>query len=326
LSVQKQPIPSCHFDDVKAVVMRELAPAGVTWEDVQGRTKGKDNPVTFARRCMAYLCYTCTTMSYPEITLAMRVKTASHAGTHHQVKAIAMMIGGETEARWVSSCCGMDELMADFRAMVCEEVQLRQFHHTDGGFYDREKLQETLKLHRKWLFGESGGSRADLRGADLRGADLRGANLRGADLRGANLRGAYLDGAYLDGANLRGAYLDVANLRGAYLDGAYLDVANLDGVPIILNIDTTILAAIEGGGSLDMSTWHSCKTTHCRAGWAIHLAGEAGYALEDRVGPCAAGAIIYAASRPGLPVPNFYASSEDALADIRRCAGGSADE
>ena len=69
-----------------------------------------------------------------------------------------------------------------------------------------------------------------------------------------------------------------------------------------------------------MSGWHLCGTTHCRAGWAIHLAGAAGYALEDRIGSSAAGALIYAASRPELPVPDFFASDEDALADLREHA------
>jgi len=87
-----------------------------------------------------------------------------------------------------------------------------------------------------------------------------------------------------------------------------------------------VLAAVTTeGGRLDMTDWHSsertvpiCGSTHCRAGWAIHLAGEAGYALEDKVGPHAAGALIYLRST-GRPVPNFFTSREDALADIRRC-------
>lgn len=45
-----------------------------------------------------------------------------------------------------------------------------------------EELKEILEKHKKWLNGEDGGRRANLRGADLRGAYLRDANLRGADL------------------------------------------------------------------------------------------------------------------------------------------------
>ena len=99
------------------------------------------------------------------------------------------------------------------------------------------EIKTKLELHLKWVRGEEGGERADLRGADLWGADLReadlwGANLREADLRGAdlweaNLREADLWGADLRGANLRGADLWGADLRGADLWGADLREANL---------------------------------------------------------------------------------------------------
>lgn len=77
-----------------------------------------------------------------------------------------------------------------------------------------------LEKHAKWIRGEDGGERADLRGADLRGADLCDADLRDADLRGADLRDAdlyyaNLRGADLSGADLRGANLHSADLRGA---------------------------------------------------------------------------------------------------------------
>ena len=40
---------------------------------------------------------------------------------------------------------------------------------------NNEELQIILERHKKWLNGEDGGCRANLRGAKLRGADLRGA-------------------------------------------------------------------------------------------------------------------------------------------------------
>ena len=98
--------------------------------------------------------------------------------------------------------------------------------------YTVEELKEILELHRKWRYGEHGGSRADLRGADLCEADLRGANLCEADLRGADLRGADLRGADLRGANLCEAYLRGANLREADLRGADLREANLRGADL----------------------------------------------------------------------------------------------
>ena len=111
-----------------------------------------------------------------------------------------------------------------------------------------------------------------------------------------------------DGANLSGADLRGANLRGA----AFLAVPQLH---------QKMLSAIQSGGVLEMGNWHTCETTHCRAGWAVHLAGPVGYFLEAQVGSAAAGALITHASCPWMErVPDFYASNEDALADIRACA------
>ena len=166
---------------------------------------------------------------------------------------------------------------------------------------------------------------ADLRGADLRDADLRGAYLRDAYLRDADLRGAGLRGAYLHDADLRGADLRGAYLRGAYLRGAYLRGAYLRGVPAIPDIHRAIYEAASREGALNMDTWHTCKTTHCRAGWVITLAGDAGAAMEYCIGTSAAAALIYMKSDPQLErVPDFYASNEDALADMKRLAESSA--
>ena len=50
---------------------------------------------------------------------------------------------------------------------------------------DKKQIETILDLHRKWLYDEPGGERANLRGANLLGANLRVANLRGANLRDA---------------------------------------------------------------------------------------------------------------------------------------------
>ena len=174
-------------------------------------------------------------------------------------------------------------------------------------------------------------AKADLRGADLRGADLRGADLSGAYLSAAylsdaDLRGAYLSDADLRGADLSGAYLSDAYLRGAdlsgaYLSGAYLSDAYLRGVPAIENIHQQIYAAASQPDALDMSSWHTCETTHCRAGWAVHLAGEAGAALEFGLGTPAAAALIYLKSDPTLErIPNFHCDNEAALSDMKAMA------
>lgn len=108
----------------------------------------------------------------------------------------------------------------------------------------------------------------------------------------------------------------------AFRSDSDLSGSDLSGlsIPVIKNIDAEILAACTRDGcKLEMQTWHDseCGTTHCRAGWAIHLAGKAGYDLEKQFGPDAAGSMIYAVSRPDKRVPNFYADDEAAMADLQ---------
>ena len=133
--------------------------------------------------------------------------------------------------------------------------------------------------------------------------------LRGADLRGAYLRGAYLRGADLSGADLRGAVL-----RGA----------DLSGVPQVENIHQKVYEAASQPNALDMGSWHAtdaCGTTHCRAGWVVALAGEAGRAMEFCMGTPAAAAMIYLASDPKIEkIPDFYCGNTEALEDMKRLA------
>ena len=69
-----------------------------------------------------------------------------------------------------------------------------------------------------------------------------------------------------------------------------------------------------------MLDWHSCETTHCRAGWVVHLAGEAGYALESFFNTELAAMKIYRASGFEINPSRFYDSDDDALADMKRLA------
>ena len=118
------------------------------------------------------------------------------------------------------------------------------------------------------------------------------------------------------------AYLRGANLRGADLS----DAVYYASVPLVRDIDARILRAIESGdGDLYMGAWHggidgSCGTTHCRAGWAVALAGKRGAALEASLGTQVAGAFIY--HKATGRIPDFFASDEDALADIVAGAEG----
>jgi hypothetical protein len=70
-----------------------------------------------------------------------------------------------------------------------------------------------------------------------------------------------------------------------------------------------------------MNDVHTCGTTHCRAGWAVHLAGEAGYELEKSTDWCFAAMQIFKASSTIKVAPaRFYESYEVAMVDIIRCA------
>lgn len=150
---------------------------------------------------------------------------------------------------------------------------------------NKEELSRILADHKLWLVDQSTGRRAILRGANLRDADLRGAILTGADLRGAIPTG-----------------------------------------PVVPNIHVKLADAVQGAPQLfDMRSWRNrteCGTSHCRAGWVVELAGKEGEKLEKRVGIAAAAALIYFSSDPTLAsCPDFYATNDEALADILAMAG-----
>ena len=92
-------------------------------------------------------------------------------------------------------------------------------------------------------------------------------------------------------------------------------------IPVIENIHAKVYKAVSEPGALDMSTWHTCDTTHCRAGWVVHLAGEAGYALERFFGegPLAA-QLIYRESGYAINPGKFYVRNDEAMADMKRLA------
>jgi hypothetical protein len=71
-----------------------------------------------------------------------------------------------------------------------------------------------------------------------------------------------------------------------------------------------------------MDAWHPCGTTRCRAGWVVHLAGDAGYALERFHNTALAAQLIYDASDPDYRINpcRFYDGNADALADMKRLA------
>lgn len=119
------------------------------------------------------------------------------------------------------------------------------------------------------------------------------------------------------GLAVRWAYKNDADLRGAYLRGAYLSECPVK----IPDIHKAVYEAASAPGALDMADWHRCETTHCRAGWVVTLAGDAGKALEWAMGTPAAASMIYLASDPKLEkMPDFYADNETALANMKALA------
>ena len=198
---------------------------------------------------------------------------------------------------------------------------------------NQAQLTEILTAHKRWLREEPGGARANLTDADLADAnlahaDLARANLAGADLADANLAGAYLARAYLaDARNVPTGteitdptepYQRVVDPAG-YARRAERYRLRHPEVPVVPDLDRRILEVIDSGaGKLEMGQWHSCETTHCRAGWAITLGGALGKALEAERGPAMAGHMIYLASTGRSA--HFYATNEAALEDLRKRA------
>jgi hypothetical protein len=179
--------------------------------------------------------------------------------------------------------------------------------------------------------------------ADLAGANLAGANLADADLADANLARAYLARANLARADLADAIGLPAATEKTDPPEPYVRTTTPEqraaraaarmeryrkrnpDVPVVPALDRRILEVIEAGkGELNMSAWHSCETTHCRAGWAIQLAGAAGKKLEEEHGPHQAGRMIYLASTGRAP--HFFATNERAMEDIRARAAEQAEE
>ncbi|HET9864078.1 MAG TPA: pentapeptide repeat-containing protein [Steroidobacteraceae bacterium] len=162
------------------------------------------------------------------------------------------------------------------------------------------------------------------------GAYLAGAYLARAYLAGADLAGAYLAGAYLAGADLADARNVPAGVSTDQPESGEQKLSRQDryarraarfrernpDVPVIADIDERILGIVERGeGKLKMDAWHTCATTHCMAGWAVTLAGDAGKKLEEQHGPQRAGRMIYTASIGRTP--HFFATNERAIEAMR---------
>lgn len=91
-------------------------------------------------------------------------------------------------------------------------------------------------------------------------------------------------------------------------------------IPVIPDIHKAIFAAVSRPNALDMATWHTCETTHFRAGWVVTLAGEPGKALESETSTLFAAQQIYKASGCEISPVRFFDDNEKAMADMKRLA------
>jgi hypothetical protein len=113
------------------------------------------------------------------------------------------------------------------------------------------------------------------------------------------------------------SYPTLAMAKEALAEGRY-------NVPTIEHIHSRVYEAASRPGALDMGNWH-CGDAHCRAGWVVELAGEAGRKLEEEVGSTGlAAAMIYIKSDPLLDHMPVFLGGENprALADMKRLADG----
>jgi len=179
---------------------------------------------------------------------------------------------------------------------------------------------EELELHARWLRHEDGGQRLDVSGRDvtyddLSGMDLRFADFSRTDLSYSDLSNVDLRHAKLQGTVLRGVDLQGANLSGVRLSNVDTKYANFVGaVGLTIASDAAdrlkavAAAALAADDALEMDAWHTCRTTHCIAGWAIYLAGEPGRLLEESHGSAIAGLMLLGTEAHS----HFYDSNEDA--------------
>ena len=93
-------------------------------------------------------------------------------------------------------------------------------------------------------------------------------------------------------------------------------------IPMIKNIHKAVLKAIKKEGcKLNMNSWHTCETTHCRAGWVVILAGEEGLKLEKETSTAFSAYQIYKASSDiKVSFNDFYVNDKKAMESIIECA------
>jgi Fe2+ or Zn2+ uptake regulation protein len=97
----------------------------------------------------------------------------------------------------------------------------------------------------------------------------------------------------------------------------------ITNAPIVKDLNIKVLDAVTSTGSLAMEVWHTCSTTHCWAGWIVHLAGKEGYDLEEKTDTeFAAKAIFKQSTGKSIDTKNFHTDNETAMEKIKEFAKG----
>jgi hypothetical protein len=94
-------------------------------------------------------------------------------------------------------------------------------------------------------------------------------------------------------------------------------------IPIVKDLNIKVLDAVTPTGALNMGEWHTCNTTHCWAGWIVHLAGKEGYDLEEKTSTeFAAKALFKQSTGKSIDTKNFHTDNETAMEKIKEFAKG----
>ena len=110
------------------------------------------------------------------------------------------------------------------------------------------------------------------------------------------------------------------NKTGVHADPTLQLDVGAPPIPRIDNIHQRVWKAVSQPMALDMGTWHTCETTHCRAGWVVTLAGEGGKKLEAFHNTELAAILIYRESGYPINPARLYDGNEAALADLKKLA------
>ena len=206
-------------------------------------------------------------------------------------------------------------------------LQDKDGERLDLSYHDLERLDLSDSPLKRAIFIGAKLRSANFQLTNLFEAELEDADLREADFRNSNLREACLSFAMLNRADFRCSTLGGADFVGAAIEGAHLegaiinDAFGLPTAPKIENIDRKLLEVLNADKHfLDVKSCYTHETTLGRLGWYIKIAEKEGQSLERNYGRSVAGALIFHASYPNKRIPDWYASDEQALEDIRRNA------